>query len=210
MLLQDEYCQVKQRHGVYNFDGKVYFKYAKFRDFYFCTLSEYRSADQCNFNQTNAVLEQFDLQSIVDISMVPDDDIVPWVETKSTLPTLHICLSPDIIEGISNLHTQLIMKNQRDETKDRSSSSVGAMPIGFKKLVGATPPRNISNSNRKHRLKLHGDLPSSKLLVIEILDMVLKVTCHFWGASILPTNSMSKLLRCHCEKPMMLVMPLCP
>ena len=92
--------------------------------------------------------------------MVPDDDIVPWVETKSTLPTLHIRLSPDIIEGISNLHTQLIMKNQRDKTKDRSSSSVGAMPVGFKKLVGVTPPRNTSNSSRKHRLNLHGDLPS--------------------------------------------------
>ena len=43
--------------------------------FIFGTLSEYRSADQCT-NQTNAVLEQFDLRSIVDISMVPDDDIV--------------------------------------------------------------------------------------------------------------------------------------
>ena len=101
--------------------------------------------------------------------MVPNDDIVPWVETKSTLPTLHICLSPDIIEGISNLHTQLIMKNQRDKTKDRSSSSVGAMPVGFKKLVGATPPRNTSNSNRKHRLNLHGDLPS-KTTKIEISE----------------------------------------
>ena len=30
-----EYCQVKQRLRVYNFDGKVYFKYGKFRDFLF-------------------------------------------------------------------------------------------------------------------------------------------------------------------------------
>ena len=78
------------------------------------------------------------------------------------------------------------------------------MPVGFKKLVGVTPPRNTSNSSRKHRLKLHGDLPSSKLLKIEISEVVLKVTCHFWDASILPTNSMSKLLICHCDKSMIL------
>ena len=102
------------------------------------------------------------------------------------------------------------MKNQRDETKDRSSSSVGAMPIGFKKLVGATPPRNISNSNRKHRLKLHGDLPSSKTTSNRNIRYGAKSNVSLLGASILPTNSMSKLLRCHCEKPMMLVMPLCP
>ena len=129
---------------------------------HFSTLSEYRSADKCNINLNNAVLEQFDLQSIVDISLVPNDDIVPWVKTKSLLPTLNVSLSPDIVEGISNLHTLLVMNNEQDRTKDRSSSSVGTMPIGFKKLVGACLREIYLIQNRKHRLKLHGDSSPKK------------------------------------------------
>ena len=131
---------------------------------YFSTLSECKNADDVKSgNLNNIILKPFNFESVIDISMVPNNDIVPWVKSVSKMPILHVSISPTHVESIMYLHSRLLEDDAVDDSTERRGSSIGTVPVGFKNLISATtPPRKKKDTaNKKHRLKLHGVSSSS-------------------------------------------------
>ena len=73
---------------------------------YFSTLSECKNTDDVKSgNLNNIILKPFNFESVIDISMVPNNDIVPWVKSVSKMPILHVSISPTHVESIMYLHS---------------------------------------------------------------------------------------------------------